>query len=486
MSTKSKASLLALLASFLGSLSVVAVPFTVEGPGVDATDFRITTFVSGLDFPLGMAELADGSILATVNDGSSFYGGTGRLIRLVDTDGDGEANEFQTLFGGLPGGQTAVRVGGSLVFVTGGGKPITILRAGESPADPLSMVGQIVFNYPGGSTYHAHSTLELRERPGIANRYDLFFQIGADSNDAASSRTVTIESTQIDGADATLVGDSAYMMTIEDEGDSVRMVSLIRIGRGLRNAAGFALHPTTGDLYLQDNGIDGLVDRNEPHSADEINFIAREEIGQVQVPDFGFPDNYTAYRTGEIVGGAGVQPLVAFQPIPDPFTGLRSEGPNDIAFAPPGFPEGLNRGLFVGFHGKFNAGGLANDENPVVYADPETGEYFHFIRGQQEGVGHLDGLLATRDSLFIAELVSTGNISDGRGKGAIYQVKALTPATPPELTVRRVDTFLELRWDRGSLQKAEEVAGPWENLDDVFSPLLVEPNGSRRFYRAIY
>ncbi|MGC8000859.1 hypothetical protein, partial [Salmonella enterica] len=72
------------------------------------------------------------------------------------------------------------------------------------------------------------------------------------------------------------------------------------------------------------------------------------------------------------MGGEGVQPLIVFQPIPDPFTGMMSEGPNDVEFAPPGFPEGLNRGLFIGFHGIFNSGGLANNENPVVFADPET------------------------------------------------------------------------------------------------------------------
>ena len=85
------------------------------------------------------------------------------------------------------------------------------------------------------------------------------------------------------------------------------------------------------------------MDANEPLSADELNFIARTNIGLL-TEYFGFPTNYTEYGTGRTVGGAGIQPRIAFQPIPDPFTGRESEGANDIVFAPPGFPDCLNTG----------------------------------------------------------------------------------------------------------------------------------------------
>ena len=61
---------------------------------------------------------------------------------------------------------------------------------------------------------------------------------------------------------------------------------------------------------------------------------------------FGFPTNYTEYRTGRTVGGAGIQPLIAFQPIPDPLTGRESEGANDIVFAPPGLSGRFEHGYF--------------------------------------------------------------------------------------------------------------------------------------------
>src|SRR5206468_12479118 len=162
---------------------------------------------------------------------------------------------------------------------------------------------------------------------------------------SVTTRTFTLTNECIPGASVTLPVDSAYLLTITDHGTNVTATNLTHLANGLRNPAGYAFHPATGDLYFQDNGIDGLVDPNEPLSADELNFIARTNMGGT-TGYFGFPSHYTAYRTGTVVGGAGIQPLIAFQPIPDPFTGHESEGADDIVFAPPGFPDGLNTGVF--------------------------------------------------------------------------------------------------------------------------------------------
>ena len=63
------------------------VDFTLTGPGVDANDFRVTTFATGLNYPVGMSELSDGSILVAVSSGSSFFGSTsGQILRLSDPD----------------------------------------------------------------------------------------------------------------------------------------------------------------------------------------------------------------------------------------------------------------------------------------------------------------------------------------------------------------------------------------------------------------
>ncbi|PYM84399.1 MAG: hypothetical protein DME13_13120, partial [Candidatus Rokuibacteriota bacterium] len=195
-----------------------------------------------------------------------------------------------------------------------------------------------------------------------------------------------------------------------------------------------AFHPTTGDLYFEDNGIDGFQDPNEPLSADEINRIAAADLGRQPVPDFGFPNDYIDYHTGQRVGSGGVQPLVAFLPLPcascpDPGDpngpdGAESEGPSGIVFAPPSFPPYVNNGIFVGFHGKFSAPPSGNEENPLVFWDLGTGKYFHFIESFQ--LGHGDQLLATQDSLFIADMASDGSVDTNGGTGVIYQIKRKT------------------------------------------------------------
>ena len=220
----------------------------------------------------------------------------------------------------------------------------------------------------------------------------------------------------------TLNPDSLYMVTVQDTGSSVNFSNLTQIATGLRNAAGIAFHPTTQDLYFAENGIDGLIDGNEPLSADELNRIPAFEIG-ASVPNFGFSGSYIEYRTGNVIGGTGVQPLVAFQPIPNPANGSESEGSAQIAFAPTAFPAAVSNGVFVGFHGKFFEGGTANEENPLVYYDLATGEYFHFISNDLANISHLNGLLSTADSLFAADL---GNIGSSTSGGAIYQITAMS------------------------------------------------------------
>ena len=475
------------LALFLTGSHAIAQPFTVQGPGVNTNHFRVTTFASGLSFPLGMAELSDGSLLVTIVQSGGLSSGTnpGRLIRLTDTNSNGIADGAGViLYSNLSPALTAVRVVDQLVFVMGRPHPITVLRMGATPATPLTLAGRLIITYPSGWTQHQHSELGVRKTPGFTNRYDLFFQIGAKDNFSITTVSATLTNDNIPGASGSLAGDAIHGITIIDSGSTLSATNLTQIASGTRNAAGFTFHPVTGDLYFQDNGIDGLVNVGEAHSADELNVIARTNLGG-PVEFFGFPANYISYRSNTIVGGAGIQPLIAFQPIPLPF-GAESEGPNQIAYAPPGFPDGLNSGVFLGFHGQYGSAGLANEENPLVYADPATGNYFHFILGQQPGIGHLDGLLATRDSLFVADMTTTGNPNSSVNAGAIYQIKSLVLPALPTLTIQRIGAQVQLSWNRGALQESSDITGPWTAVVDAFSPLLLQPTATRKFYRTMY
>lgn len=411
-----------------------AAPLPLGGdPRVKPDDFRVTVFADGLNYPMGMVELADGSILVATsrpNSGTSgYFSSTGELLRLVDVDGDGVADETSVLFTGLPGGLGALKRAGDLILVISarsGSEGISILRTGPTPADPLTLVGSIDVSFVGGTEHKIHA---LTVRPSVATPggYDVVFNLGARTNDEATTDLATLSGLLT----GTIEHQSLYMFTLEDHGASVTAGGLTQLATGLRNAAGLAFDPITGDLYLQDNGIDLPTNRNEPLSADEINRIAAGAIGGA-VENFGFPDSYVEYRTGNVVGGTGIAPLVAIQPIGDPLTGAEAEGAVEIAFAPASFPDGLNRGLFIGFHGLLNFAGPTNNENPLVYLDLDTLEYFHIVPGGLTGVGHLDSLLTTSDSLFIADMTAGGDVGRLRGPGAIYQIKVLQQAVVPE------------------------------------------------------
>src|SRR5579862_3624084 len=111
-----------------------APPAIVPGHGINPSDFRVTTFATGLHFPLSMQKLSDGSLLVGTSNptGGSFFNSVGELVRLVDADGDGVADGPGTvLYTGLPGEVSSMRVAGSLVLVTSaqtGSERISVLR----------------------------------------------------------------------------------------------------------------------------------------------------------------------------------------------------------------------------------------------------------------------------------------------------------------------------------------------------------------------
>lgn len=397
--------------------------FQIGGsPRVKADDFDITVFADGLNYPVGMTELVDGSVLVAVSNGASFFSSTsGQLLRLVDADDDGIAETRQVIMSSLNvGGPTALQRVDDLLFVTGQGKPILILRLGAAPDFEVRQVGRISIS-GSGSWLHPNSAVVARRAPGTSDTYELYFPLGSKVNFAVTTDTRAL-STDF-GLSGSLAGDAIHRITFSDDGTRLTGLEHVQIATGLRSASGLAFHPQTGDLYFEDNGIDGLQQAIEAHSADEINRIPANQLGG-DIEDFGFPFNHIAYRTGEFVGGEGIAPLVAFTPLPDPATGSESEGPNEIAFAPTGFPPGLNHGLFVGFHGQFSRGGLDNEENPLVYVDLDTGEYFHFISNEEPGIGHPIGLLASGRKLFVADISSQGGFnSSGGNSGFIYQIR---------------------------------------------------------------
>ncbi|MHC5541155.1 hypothetical protein ACYOEI_23275, partial [Singulisphaera rosea] len=378
-----------------------------------------------------------------------------------------------SVYNGLPGEVTAVHQGGPFIFVTtsvAGTERITVLHTGATPADQLTLVGSLNFNFPANWEHTTYATA-IRPTPGQSGDFDLFFNIGSQYNGVVigSDGRVTLDSSgnptyqpttgtvSTSGLlTATLNGDSIYKVTVHDNSGTPVLSNLTQIASGLRNAASLVIDPNTGDLWLADNGIDGNEGGNEAWSTDELDKIPAAQIGGA-IENFGFPYSYTRTidKPGDPVtvvnpGPNVVQPIIAYEPLPDSVLtaeGSESEGSSGIALSPALFPAGLNNGVFVGFHGLFVQGGLDNDENPFVYADPATGKYFDFISNNEANIGHLDEALSTADSLFIADISSTGSVfgSDGPGMGVIYQIKVITHTlaitTQPPSSVKTGQTF---------------------------------------------
>jgi len=392
------------------------VPFMIGGdPIVDPADFRITKFAMGLSFPSSISQLSDGALMVATSQahGGLFDTGGGTLRYLKDNNNDGIADVNSILYMGLPGTVTSVVQAGDLIFANSAennADAISVLRSGTNPSDPLTLVGSVNFGYPSGPSGWLHTTFELavRETPSLAGNYDIFFNVGSKEDNVNTTDTIPLTGLLT----GTVNGDSIYKFTVDDSGSTPALSGLQQIATGVRNGAGIEIQPSTGDLYFEDNGI------NNPDAADELNRLTAAHIGSA-IEDFGFAENYTEYISGNLIGDTGnfIQPLQVFQPI----GASESKGPFKIAFAPKNFPTGLNNGIFMGFHGG------QGENNAVVYVDftHNKYDYFHFIESSIDGVGHLDEVFSTDNSLYIADLSRTGELfSGGVGQGVIYQ---LTP-----------------------------------------------------------
>lgn len=391
----------------------------------DQARFRVTAFATGLGYPTSMATLADGSLLVATSEGGTdwlanyiFASPRGSLVRLVDTDGDGVADgQPQAMATDLPGLVTSVRRVGDLVFALSsqsGAESVTIWRTGSSPIAPFTPAGRLSFSFPAG---FEHTTYALAAHATPDGDVALYFNTGAKLNSASTPDDVRVGIAAGDGAafaasgSQTLVADSINRVVVRDEGGSLTVSAPVQIARGLRNAAGMVFDDL-GNLWLQDNGIDTEGNRGVSFSADELNRVNAADLG-TSVPNFGFADTYVRYSDGQTVGPtAGVTaPIAAFLPV----AGRKSEGAVELALAPASFPAEFASGLFVPFSGVFNQGGVANDENPVAFVDPQTGALFHFIENGL--MGHPNGMLATDAGLFITDLNPTGRFGDPIGAG---------------------------------------------------------------------
>jgi glucose/arabinose dehydrogenase len=447
------------ITGFTLALSLSGEAVRASNLGIDplfGDRFQITEFATGLDFPNGILQLNDGSMLIGTTNGNGFFDANAKsqLVRFQDTNGDGVADNRTVLYDGLSGGVTAIRAVDNYLFVTSiGDSRISVFQTGSDfSANSLTLKGSIDFSFPSG-TVHATDALAVRQTG--SQQFELFFNVGAaGNNQATSANSITLNSGDFGLATTNLSGDSIYKIPVT-VGSSLTIDKPVRVATGLRNAAGLEFNRATGDLYIVENGIDGLpvsqggTGPNEPLTADELNRLTSTQLASSTVENFGFPNYGEKYRSpGAFIDGLGqtvnssdpslagvIGAIANFQPIPNPNTGAESEGAASIAFAPVDFPTGLNNGVFVGFFGRFLYGANDDRENALVYYDLATNSYLHFLSTNRGGdFGHFTSLLSTQDSLFAVD-IGTGSgalfSSAGLGRGTVYQIQSAQSVPEP-------------------------------------------------------
>ena len=426
---------------FLMGLPCMAGSLQLNPNVLDPSQFRLTTYISGLPGPMSMIQFPDGSFGV-----SAYYPG---IIRFTDNNADGIADFVLNGPGNKiyssPGAHTALAQAGNYYIDGNFGdyqsgrfdqQVMTVLKPGATPADNLSVAGRLKLDFPAG-WLHSQIGMATRPVPDQPGHYDLVFNVGAQYNDQVSTAPV-----QLSGlVTGTLDGSSLYAVTLDLTGETPSVGNLRKVASGIRNVIGMGFQPGTGDFYFTDNAIDGPPPLgDEPPQADELNRITLADFNSGAVPNFGYPTCYTAYRTGLIVdpGATGcVQPFYAIQPVPNGTSlGSESEGPAQMAFAPRNFPAAFANGIFIGFSGKGGTGPV-NEENAVGFYDFSTSTYVHFVENSQQGVYNPIGIYSTANALYIADY----------GSGDVYQITAVVPE--PGTTALSLVGIVLLAWWRG-------------------------------------
>ncbi|MDQ3549000.1 MAG: PQQ-dependent sugar dehydrogenase, partial [Chloroflexota bacterium] len=285
---------------------------------------------------------------------------TGRVLRLPDADGDGVADDAETVLDGLNNPHGITFHDGELYIA----EETRVIRATDDGT--FETVTPIIDDLPEGG----HSTRTIRFGPDSM----LYVSIGSSCNvcEEDDPRRAAIWRYNADGS-----GGEPF-------------------ATGLRNAVGIAFHPESGELWATNNGRDGMGDDVPPETINQLSMGV----------DFGWPRCHAGTVVDPEFGGDGacdgvVQPAVLLQ---------AHSAPLGLTFASGDQLSEFDGDLLVAFHGSWNRSeptGYKVVKIPFEGGAP-SGEAQDFVSGWLLADGDrwgrpVDVLVATDGSLLISD-----------------------------------------------------------------------------------
>ncbi len=338
--------------------------------------FRINVFAAGLGNARILAVAPDGTVYVSRRE-------EGDVLMLKDADGDGRADSAPVKVASRAGAHGIAVHDGMFYLVT----VKELFVADIQPDGRLGPLTMLIGDLPDAGQ-HPNRTIAFGP-DGM-----LYISVGSTCNACNESNQ-----------------ENATLLRATPDGKSRTIVAT-----GLRNTIGFAWHPSTGELWGMDHGIDYLGDEIQPEELNKIEFGKQ----------YGWP---------HVWGGAGA--AGGFNPQSTPVGGISKEqwrasstpmvlgatahaAPMQMVFARgSAFPAAYDGDAFVTMRGSWNRNPASGYEISRV----------RFSRGQPTAIEpFVTGFLSDGGKTHIARPVGLAFARDGAllmaddGNGVIYRV----------------------------------------------------------------
>jgi Raf kinase inhibitor-like YbhB/YbcL family protein len=356
--------------------------------------FRVEVFARDLVNPRMLAVSEAGVLYATRRT-------VGDVVMLKDADGDGRADEPQTV--ASRAGMHGIAFDGDRVFLATVNDVYVADVREDGTFGPLE---RIINDLPDGGQ-HPNRTL------AVGPDDKLYISAGSTCNACAETNP-----------------ESATLLRAEKDGASRTIFA-----SGLRNTIGFDWEPTTGTLYGFDHGIDWLGDEEQ---VEELNRIERgKQYGWPYVYGDGEPnpqDNPPEGVTLAQWAAMSENPVLGY---------TAHAAPMQMAFYDgTAFPEAFRGDAFVAMRGSWNRRPPSGYE--VLRVDFENGKpvrFERFLEGflirQEDGgydyLARLAGVAVGRDGALFVSDDSNGVIYRVTYAGDTASNGSGTGATPPDV-----------------------------------------------------